>query len=195
MLDQVEKILTAYGVNVVSAARSNLAKTDNAGGDLANSLTSLLTEESDGSYLLTFFGTDYATFYDKGVQGAGPERMPSGSKNRFNKAPLSPYHFGTGSSRGTTTLRGAIDKWVLTKPDLRSSTRNDLGQFISRKSLVFLISRSIYLTGLRASLFFTTPFDFYTRQLENDLEDALQRDIELIFGQSDQRNEFSINIS
>ena len=62
-------------------------------------------------------------------------------------------------------------------------------------SLVFLISRSIYLTGLRASLFFTTPFDFYTRQLENDLEDALQRDIELIFGQSDQRNEFSINIS
>ena len=193
MLDQVEKILTAYGVNVVSAARSNLAKTDNAGGDLANSLTSLLTEESDGSYLLTFFGTDYATFYDKGVQGAGPERMPSGSKNRFNKAPLSPYHFGTGSSRGTTTLKGAIDKWVVRKG--LDNTRNDLGQFIPRKSLVFLISRSIYLTGLRASLFFTTPFDFYTRQLEDDLQDALQRDIELIFGQSDQRNEFSINIS
>lgn len=193
MLDQVEKILTAYGVNIVSAARSNLTKLDNAGGPLADSLLSLVTEEADGSYLVTFLAEDYATFYDKGVQGAGPDRMPAGSKNRFNKAPLSPYHFGTGSSRGTTTLKGAIDKWVVRKG--LDNTRNDLGQFIPRKSLVFLISRSIYLTGLRASLFFTTPFDFYTRQLEDDLQDALQRDIELIFGQSDQRNEFSINIS
>lgn len=195
MLEEVKKILTSYSLNVVSAARNNLAKKNNGAGDLANSLTPLVTEEADGSYLVTFLGEDYATFYDKGVQGAGPERMPAGSKNRFNKAPLSPYRFGSGSSAGTGTLRGAIDKWVLTKNDLSSSTRNSLGQFVSRKSLVFLISRSIYLTGLRPSLFFTTPFDFYTRQLEDDLEDALKRDIELIFGQGDQRNEISINLS
>ena len=129
MLAEVKKILEAYGLNVVSAARNNLAKKKVGDGALANSLFSLVTEESDGSYLVTFLGEDYATFYDQGVQGAAPDKMPSGSKNRFNKAPLSPYHFGTGSSRGNGTLRGAIDKWVLTKPDLRSNTRNSLGQF------------------------------------------------------------------
>ena len=194
MLAEVKKILEAYGLNVVSAARNNLAKKKIGDGALANSLFSLVTEESDGSYLVTFLGEDYATFYDQGVQGAAPEQMPSGSKNRFNKAPLSPYHFGTGSSRGNGTLRGAIDKWVLTKPDLSSSTRNSLGQFISRKSIVFLISRSIYLTGLKPSLFFTTPFDFYTRQLEDKLEEALDKDIALIVNQSI-TNEISINIS
>ncbi len=93
MLDNVKKILEAYGLNIVSAARNNLAKKDIGSGPLANSLTHLVTEESDGSYLVTFLGEDYATFYDQGVQGAAPDKMPSGSKNRFNKAPLSPYHF------------------------------------------------------------------------------------------------------
>jgi len=194
MLAEVKKILEAYGLNVVSAARNNLAKKKVGDGALANSLFSLVTEESDGSYLVTFLGEDYATFYDQGVQGAAPEQMPSGSKNRFNKAPLSPYHFGTGSSRGNGTLRGAIDKWVLTKPDLRSNTRNSLGQFISRKSIVYLISRSIYLTGLKPSLFFTTPFDFYTRELEDKLEEALERDIDLTISQSSQTNELTINV-
>ena len=194
MLAEVKKILEAYGLNVVSAARNNLAKKKVGDGALANSLFSLVTEESDGSYLVTFLGEDYATFYDQGVQGAAPDKMPSGSKNRFNKAPLSPYHFGTGSSRGNGTLRGAIDKWVLTKPDLSSNTRNSLGQFISRKSIVYLISRSIYLTGLKPSLFFTTPFDFYTRELEDKLEEALERDIDLTISQSSQTNELTINV-
>ena len=192
MLAEVKKILEAYGLNVVSAARNNLSKKDVGSGPLADSLLSLVTEESDGSYLVTFLGEDYATFYDQGVQGAAPEQMPSGSKNRFNKAPLSPYHFGTGSSRGNGTLRGAIDKWAIKKG--LDNTRNNLGQFIPRKSMVYLISRSIYLTGLKPSLFFTTPFDFYTRELEDKLEEALERDIELTIDQSSQTNEITINV-
>ena len=192
MLAEVKKILEAYGLNVVSAARNNLSKKDVGSGPLADSLLSLVTEESDGSYLVTFLGEDYATFYDQGVQGATPEQMPSGSKNRFNKAPLSPYHFGTGSSRGNGTLRGAIDKWAIKKG--LDNTRNNLGQFIPRKSMIYLISRSIYLTGLKPSLFFTTLFDFYTRELEDKLEEALERDIELTIDQSSQTNEITINV-
>jgi len=194
MLAEVKKILDAYTINVISAARNNLSKTDNTNGELYNSLDSVITDESDGSILVNFTATDYATFYDLGVQGADPNKMPSGSKARYNKAPLSPYRFGTGSSKGGGTLRGAIDKWVLTKPDLSSSTRNDLGQFISRKTMVFLISRSIYFTGLRASEFFKKPFDFFTRQLEQELEDALNRDVQISLNQIDETNEIQIEI-
>lgn len=192
MLAEVKKILEGYALNVISAARNNLSKTDNSNGDLANSLISLVTEEADGSILVNFLGEDYATFYDQGVQGAAPDRMPPNSLARYNKAPLSPYHFGTGSSKGKGSLRGAIDKWVIKKG--LDNTRNNLGQFIPRKSMVFLISRSIYLTGLKPSLFFTTPFDFYTRQLEDKLEEALERDIELNISQGNQTNEITINV-
>ena len=39
------------------------------------------------------------------------------------------------------------------------SARNKKGEFIPRKSLTFLISRSIYLSGIATTNFFTNPFD------------------------------------
>lgn len=192
MLDQVEKIVQDYADRIVRAAKNNLADKELSGGDLYNSLKAKVSK-SDDDIVVTFSAADYAKFYDEGVQGANPSKMPPGAKTRFNQAPNSPFRFGTGTGK-KGGLRAAIDKWVLTKSDLKSSTRNDLGQFIPRKTMVFLISRSIYLTGLKPSYFFTKPFDFYTKNLERDLEDALERDVTLALEQYDESSEITITI-
>ena len=192
MLAEVEKLVQDYADKIITAAKNNLADKELSGGDLFNSLKSNVST-TDDDIVVTFTAADYAKFYDEGVQGANPSKMPPGSKTRFNQAPESPYRFGTGTGK-KGGLRAAIDKWVLKKPGLQESTRDDLGRFIKRKSMVFLISRSIYLTGLKPSYFFTKPFDFYTKNLERDLEDALERDVTLALEQYDELNEIIITI-
>ena len=192
MLAEVNKIMDAFALNVVSAAKNNLAKSDNSNGDLYNSLTYNISD-TDDSIEVDFVATDYAKFYDLGVQGAAPSKMPPNSISRYNKAPMSPYKFGTGSGK-KGGLRGAIDKWVITK-NLDNIRDPETGRFLPRKSIVFLISRSIYLTGIKASNFFSAPFEQYTRDLESDLEDALGRDIKLAFKKVESNNELIITIT
>ena len=43
------------------------------------------------------------------------------------------------------------------------------GKFISDKSLKFLIARSIKNKGIRASMFFTKPFEAGIKKYENDI--------------------------
>ena len=193
MLDEVKILLEDYAERVVNAAKNNLAKTNNANGELYNSLKSEVSQ-TDEDITVTFQGTPYANFYDQGVQGADPTKMPDGAKHRFNRAPLSKFRFGTGNFKGQGSLRGAIDQWVVQKPGL-SNVRDDLGRFIPRKTMVFLISRSIYLAGLKPSYFFSDPFEFYTERLERELEDALDRDVKLAISQTDETNELIITIN
>jgi DNA-directed RNA polymerase subunit E'/Rpb7 len=61
--------------------------------------------------------------------------------------------------------------------------------------MVFLISRSIYLAGLKPSYFFSDPFEFYTERLERELEDALDKDVQLAISQTDETNELIITIN
>ena len=191
MLAEVNKILEAVALNVISEAKNNLANKGNANGEIYNSLDYNISEVSD-NIELDFEATNYATFYDKGVQGAAPSKMPSNSLKRFNKAPMSPYKFGTGSGK-KGGLREGISKWVDRKPIKGRDPKT--GRFITQKSAKYLITRSIYLTGLQASNFFSAPFNKYTRELETDLEDALGRDIKLAFESVDSSNDLIITIS
>lgn len=191
MLAEVNKILEAFALNVVSAAKDNLAKSGNSNGDLYNSLNYKIPGNNN-EIEINFIGTNYANFYDLGVQGAAPSKMPPNSISRYNKAPMSPYKFGSGSGR-KGGLRGAIDKWVVRKPGL-NNVRDDLGRFIPRKSMVFLITRSIYLTGLKPSYFFDKPLQKYLKQLEIELEEALGRDIEIALSESKEPTEITVTI-
>tara|TARA_R110002012_G_scaffold321595_1_gene550015 strand:- start:47 stop:628 length:582 start_codon:yes stop_codon:yes gene_type:complete len=191
MLAEVNKILEAFALNVVSAAKDNLAKSGNSNGDLYNSLDYKIPGNNN-EIEINFIGTNYANFYDLGVQGAAPSKMPPNSISRYNKAPMSPYKFGSGSGK-KGGLRGAIDKWVVRKPGL-SNVRDNLGRFIPRKSMVFLITRSIYLTGLKPSYFFDKPLKKYLKQLEIELEEALGRDIEIALSESKEPTEITVTI-
>ena len=76
--------------------------------------------------------------------------------------------------------RRFIDKWIVSKP--LKAGRDAKGRFIARKSLAFLIQRSIFQRGLERTQFFSRPF---TQQLEKQTEnitkafaDDLEMDLE-----------------
>jgi len=170
MLKETEALLNQFGLDVISEAR---AKAPSTSGSLADSLDYVVTIKGD-ELKVTFNSAPYGKFQDQGVQGANPSAMPAGSKSKVNKAPMSPYKFGSGTGKGS--LRGSIDKWVVRKG--LENVRGADGRFIPRKSMVYLISRSIYFTGLRPTLFFTKPFEKHSRRLIRGLEKALAKDFE-----------------
>lgn len=179
MLKKVLAELEAYGLNVVSAAKANLnKKKSNSSGALSESITYKITNKNTNSPKIDFYAEDYAKFVDKGVQGFDPSAMPNGSLNRYNKAPGSPYKFGSGKSKGGS-LKGAIDKWVIRKgiPNVRDAK----GRFIKRKTMVYLISRSIWNTGIRATNFFTDAQTKANKNISTKLAKAAASDIEIQF--------------
>ncbi len=187
MLSQeVERELEAYALNVISLAKGNLGK--NKGGALSDSLDFRLVEDRDWGGYLYFVGLEYGNYLDQGVQGANPNALPApGTDKKGNstkgskwygvqKAPGSPFKFGSGTGpKGG--LRGAIDKWTITKgiPGIRGAD----GKFLPRKSLVYLMTRSIYLAGLSPTYFFTNAQNTYNNSINKKLANAYFTDVKL----------------
>jgi hypothetical protein len=150
-MGKYEDALNKYAKYVIQQSRSNLTKKGNsASGALYKSLGYEVTEDS-----ISFTGESYGSFQDQGVRG----------KNAYYSASAnSPFKFGTGTGQKYGLRRG-IAKWIKQKGIKGrvnknwKSAGNKGGQFISDKSLTFLISRSIYDKGIRATLFFTKPFE------------------------------------
>ena len=142
-MGKYEDALNKYAKYVIQQSRSNLTKKGNsASGDLYKSLGYEVTEDS-----ISFTGESYGSFQDQGVKG----------KNAYYSASASsPFKFGTGTGQKYGLRRG-IAKWIKQK-GIRGRDKKT-GRFITDKSLTFLISRSIYDKGLRATLFFTKPFE------------------------------------
>ena len=158
---ETKKVLQFFGKNVISKAKANAPRNT---GTLADSMTFELIETKDSIGVKFDSSVEYAQYQDQGVKGA----------KRSAKAPNSPFQFGSGS--GGRGLRGGIDKWVIQK-NLKG-VRDDKGRFVGRKGLVYVISRSIYNTGLRPTLFFTKPFEAERNRLQSKLEKALGNDFE-----------------
>lgn len=175
MLKNVIKEMNALGINVVNKAKSNLAK-KNSSGKLSESLTYVIDDQNPENPVLSFYAEDYGKFVDQGVQGFDPGAMPLGSVSRFNKAPQSPYKFGSGNFKGKGSLRGAIDKWVVQKGI--PAARDKEGKFIKRKSLVYLMSRSIWYTGIMPSYFFTNAQRTQSIGIQRKFKNAYQKDMD-----------------
>ena len=135
-------------------------------GNLYNSIRyeqSVSKNEKSLDLRFSFPGAEYWQFVDEGVKGA----LSSA------KAPRSPFRFGSGTGpKGR--LRPSIDKWVVRKG---IAPRAAGGQFASRKSMVYAISRSIYQTGIRPSYFFTNAYDRTLKKHNAKLEKAVGDDI------------------
>lgn len=153
-MGKYEDALNKYAKYVIQQSRSNLTKKGNsASGALYKSLGYEVTEDS-----ISFTGESYGSFQDQGVRG----------KNAYYSASAnSPFKFGTGTGP-EDGLRKGIAKWIKQKGIKgrdKGYTKKDgtkvkgTGRFITNKSLTFLISRSIYDKGIRATLFFTKPFE------------------------------------
>ena len=69
----------------------------------------------------------------------------------------------------------SLDKWGVRKG---IAPRDKQGKFIPRKSLNFLIARSIFMKGIEPSMFFTKPFEKAFDNLPPELTTAFAIDIE-----------------
>ncbi len=162
----VDEVLNAYAEYVVDSAKKNLVDERKSLGDLYKSV-SYKYEKSQDLFLLDFLMEDYGTFVDKGVRGK-TSTYPETS------AALSQFQYGSGNfPKGG--LRDGIKGWLEKK---RFQWRDKKGRFMSYDTMTYLISRSIYNKGLKANLFFTTPFELGLQNLPKQLTDAFSLDIE-----------------
>ena len=165
-LKKTEKVLNLFAKKVIKDAKGELSRQGkNTSGKLSNSLDYKVTKNSNNSLTLDFLGIEYAKFVDQGVQG----------KFGSFKAPNSPYSFGSGSYSGKwKQFTASLDKWIVKKG--LEGIRDEKGRFVSRKSLRFLIQRSIYLYGIKPSFFFTNPFNANKNALTKDVANAYVSD-------------------
>tara|TARA_R110000787_G_scaffold254885_1_gene360202 strand:+ start:239 stop:811 length:573 start_codon:yes stop_codon:yes gene_type:complete len=176
-LKAVKEALNLFGKTVVLKSKKKLK----GNSSLAKSLDYDL-KVSKNSIEMDFLMNEYGLYKDLGVQGKDPGGLPKPSKTskgskKYNKqqAPLSPYKFGSGTGE-KGGLKKAINQWIV-KKGIKGS-RNSLGQFTKRKSMTFLISRSIYMSGIKPSLFFTTPFTIAFKQLPKEIGESFAKDVD-----------------
>jgi len=165
-LEHTQKTLEKFRDYVIQQSRSNLTKSEhNDTKKLYNEIKGNV-KVSPNSFELSFDMPIYGQFQDKGVKG----------KFSSLKAPNSPFKFGSGTGQKGGLTKG-IESWVQRKGFQFRDKKS--GKFMSYKNTAFLISRSIYTTGLRPSLFFTKPFEAgYKKYIDEDLINHFALDVE-----------------
>ena len=155
---EVEGVLKRFRDYVIQQSRSNLTKGNkNSSKALYNSIDGEVVTDKDFS-IVGFTMLEYGHYQDKGV---------SGKLKKYN----TPYSY-----KSKMPPVKAFNKWIVKKG---IAPRNAKGEFQSRKSLQYAIARSIFLNGIKPSLFFTKPFEAgYKKYIDTDLIKAFGQDIE-----------------
>ena len=168
--DNIERYLNSFGKYVVQQSRSNLTKAKkNNTKDLYNSISFKVTTNAQG-FSVQFFMDNYGTFVDKGVSGTQTKRTFKDYKSKTIKSPYS-YKNSKGHSQPPSS---ALDKWVVRKG---IAPRDASGKFMSRKSITFLIARSIGRKGIQGISFFQKPLGLGLKQFGKDLLGSVKEDI------------------
>jgi hypothetical protein len=169
----VQKTIEKFRDYVIRESKDNLKRGGQYGSynntsALSNSLKGEIVTEN-GFTIVGFKMADYGAYRDQGVKG----------KTSSNKAPNSPFKFGSGTGRKGGLTEG-IKKWVKQKGfQFRSKEEGSKGRFLSYDSTAYLITRSIFHKGIKPSLFFTKPFEEgYKKYIDVDLLKAFGQDIE-----------------
>ena len=137
-MSEFKKALEKYAKYVIQQSRSNLTKKkNNASKQLYNSLEYRIQGDK-----VSFLSEKYGEYLDKGVKG---------SKSTYPESSASPFKYTTKQPPSSV-----FDKWSIRKG---IAPRDKQGRFVSRQSLNFLIAKSIKNKGIRATLFFTKPFE------------------------------------
>jgi hypothetical protein len=158
MLDskEVQEAIDKFRKYVIQQSRSNLTKQrKNVNKSLYNSINGV-SKVNKNSISLYFEMLDYGIFQDKGV---------SGKVKKYNT------DFSYKSKMPPSKV---FDKWIVRKG---IAPRNEKGQFMSRKSLSYLIARKIFREGIKPSLFFTKPFEKAYDSLPDEIIEAYGIDI------------------
>ena len=157
-MNNTEEILNKFAKRVIQQSRTRLTKSKkNASKDLYNSLRYDLTT-SAAAFILNFFMEEYGIYQDRGV---------SGKKRKYN----TPFSY-----KDKMPPPKALDKWMVRRNI--KGTRDAQGRFIKRKSLQYLLARSIYNKGIKPSNFFSKSFEQAFDKLPEDMVKAYRLDLE-----------------
>lgn len=143
-MGKFEQALEKYAKYVIKESRANLTR---KGQKSSGKLYQSLGYKIQGSKI-KFEGEEYGLYQDQGVRGAESyyaDKATSGSPFKYKQHPSSDGPFVK-----------SLSKWIKQK-GIRG--RDKKGRFITNQSLSYLIARSIYKKGIRATLFFTKPFE------------------------------------
>ena len=162
--NNVEKYLRSFAKAVIKRGKKIL-NAKGKSGKLSDSLKYRL-EATPKGYNLVFKGADYAAFVDKGVSGTKTTRT---YHNVFGKRERSPFKYTNKQPPASV-----LDKWIVRKG---IAPRTKTGQFMERKSLQFLIARSIKSKGLASTSFFSKPMSIELATFDIDLLENFKADI------------------
>lgn len=133
---------------VVKQARANLTRAGKrSSGALYDSIDGEV-KAMPNSIGIYFDMEEYGAYQDKGVNG------------KFS-AYATAYSY-----KSKMPPPSKLDKWIVRKG---IAPRDEKGKLLPRKSLQFLIARSIFLKGIKPSLFFTKAFEGGYKKLPNEL--------------------------
>ena len=176
--------LQKLGTSVVKEGKGVLRKTKKSSGTLYNDFDYLVTNTGNSVTLEFEFGgaEDYWQFVDEGVRGT-PQARPINKdgkpypRKKGKRAANSPFSFNA-----KMPPKNVIDKWVIKKG--LKGTRDKTGRFIERKSLVFLIQRSIFYNGLQRTQFFSRPFTEQLNKQTDSITEAFADDLQIALDQT-----------
>ena len=146
--DEIQKALERFRDHIIRQAKSNLTRMGkNSSKKLYNSIKGKV-KAMPNSISMEFEMEDYGFYQDKGV---------SGKKKKYD----TPFSY-----KSKMPPPSKLDKWVVRKG---LAPRKEKGQFATRKGLNFIIARSIFINGIKPSLFFTKPFEAAYKNLPDEL--------------------------
>ena len=171
----LENFLKTFAKKVVKDSQEILAASKDSQGNsrgdtaLGKSIRFEVVPTATG-FDTKFYMADYGTFLDKGVKGTKSNYIENSKTNYSykNKQPPSSIIEKWIKKKG---IKGRVDKkW--------KSAGNKGGQFITHKSLAFLIARSIKQKGIKSLSFFQKPLGVEYEKLKEQILDVLKVDIE-----------------
>jgi hypothetical protein len=175
-LSDMEKLLAGYIEKFLNTAADNLNKTQSVTtGNLLDSLDFEIVSDRNG-YTINFTALDYYKFVDKGVRGAGASR-----KNN-----TSPYKFKFITPSKSHVI--AIEKWIIS--NRLTATARDVNRYgrtgrerkaidpaKGRKTLAYIIARSIKRDGLYETGFWSGAFEDTFKDFGVKMSEALGKTI------------------
>ena len=166
--DSIENYLKSYGKYIVRQARGILKK-HNASGKLSKSLKYKVIKDSDG-FDIKFYASKYSAYINKGVSGTRKKRYFTDKDGKRKLSPFS-YKNSKGHSQPPSS---ALDKWTIRKG---LAPRSKGGQFVSRKSLNYIIARSIGRKGIPALSFYTQPLSYSYNVFKKEMIKHFKEDV------------------
>ena len=163
------KALEKFRDLVVTEAKNELQRLNkDSSGKLRNSIKGEV-KEMPNSIGVYFEMEPYGNFQDKGV---------SGVKQKFD----TPYSYKT-----KMPPPSKLDKWIVRKGIAPRAKGKFTGRTVSsvgfKKSIQFLVARSIFYNGIKPSLFFTRPFEAAYKTLPDTLIDKYGLDAEQLLNE------------